>query len=69
MKRLFIAVFIGVVLIGCKAKKSTAISKNSKQETTRIDKNNTSKRYDTKGLYPLPEDTGKFKRFTISSVA
>jgi len=68
MKRLLIAVFIGVVLIGCKAKKSTAISKNSKQETTRIDKNNTSKRYDTKGLYPLPEDTGKFKRFTISSV-
>ncbi len=68
MKRLLIAVIVGILLIGCKAKKSTAISKNHKQETTKIKKRNTNNNYETKGLYPLPEDNGKFKRFTISSV-
>ncbi len=68
MRKLLFAICIGTVLMGCKAKKGAAISKNHKQETTRVKKSNTNNRYETKGLYPLPEDTGTFKRFTISSV-
>ena len=68
IKRLIIVALLGVVFIGCKAKKQTTYSKGSKQQTVATQKKSTHNKYETKGLYPLPEDTGKFKRFTISSV-
>ncbi len=68
MKKLLMVVLLGVVLIGCKAKKKTTYSKNSQEETARLNKSNTNNRYQTKGLYPLPEDTGRFQRFSISTV-
>ena len=68
IKRLIIVALLGVVFIGCKAKKQTTYSKGSKQKTVAVKKKNTHSQYESKGLYPLPEDTGKFKRFKISSV-
>ncbi|MBT8314290.1 MAG: glucosaminidase domain-containing protein [Maribacter sp.] len=68
MKKLLMVVLLGVVLIGCKAKKKTTYSKNSQEETARLNKSNTNNRYQAKGLYPLPEDTGRFQRFSISTV-
>ncbi len=68
IKRLIIIALLGVVFIGCKAKKQTAYSKGSKQKTAAVNKKRTHNKYESKGLYPLPEDTGKFKRFKISSV-
>ena len=68
MKKLLMVVLLGVVLIGCKAKKKKTYSKNSHEETARLNKSNTNNRYQTKGLYPLPEDTGRFQRFSISTV-
>jgi flagellum-specific peptidoglycan hydrolase FlgJ len=67
IKRLIIVALLGVVFIGCKAKKQTTY-KGSKQKTVAVKKKRTHNKYESKGLYPLPEDTGKFKRFTISSV-
>jgi len=68
IKRLIIVALLGVVFIGCKAKRQTTYSKGTKQQTVAAKKKSTHNKYETKGLYPLPEDTGKFKRFTISSV-
>ena len=68
IKRLIIVALLGVVFIGCKAKRQTTYSKGSKQQTVATQKKSTHNKYETKGLDPLPEDTGKFKRFTISSV-
>ncbi|MGB5500484.1 MAG: glucosaminidase domain-containing protein [Maribacter sp.] len=67
IKRLIIVALLGMVFIGCKAKKQSTY-KGSKQKTVAVKKGSTHKKYESKGLYPLPEDTGKFKRFTISSV-
>jgi flagellum-specific peptidoglycan hydrolase FlgJ len=67
IKRLIIVALLGVVFIGCKAKKQTTY-KGSKQKTVAVKKKRTHNKYESKGLYPLPEDTGKFKRFKISSV-
>ncbi|NNK19445.1 MAG: LysM peptidoglycan-binding domain-containing protein [Maribacter sp.] len=68
IKRLLIVALLSVVFIGCKAKKRTTHSKSSAQKTVAVKKRGNQNRYETKGLYPLPEDTGKFKKFTISSV-
>ena len=67
IKRLIIVALLGVVFIGCKAKKQTTY-KGSKQKTVAVKKGSTHNKYESEGLYPLPEDTGKFKRFRISSV-
>ena len=68
MKRLVLTAIIGTLLLGCKAKKRTADSKRARLETTAISKKNTHTKYDTEGLYALPEDTGRFERFSIGSV-
>lgn len=63
IKRLSVLFFLSVFLIGCKAKK-TATTKRTK--TSKIIKNQTPG--NEKGIYTLPEDTGKFVRFEIASV-
>ena len=68
MKRLVLTAIIGTLLLGCKAKKRTADSKRARLETTAISKKHTHTKYDTEGLYALPEDTGRFERFSIGSV-
>ena len=68
IKRLLLIAILGAVFIGCKANKRTTHSNSSKQKTVRASKEDTHKKYLSKGLYPLPEDNGKFQKFTISSV-
>ncbi len=77
MGRVGTLVVLALFLTGCGAKKKTtyshnrekherkeahspAVSKNTKSETRNEEKN--------EALYPLPEDTGKFVSFPISSV-
>ena len=67
IKRLIIVVILGVLFIGCKAKKTTSYADKSKRKTVST-KSSGSKSYKSEGLYPLPEDTGKFQKFNISSV-
>ena len=67
IKRLVLITVLGTFLMGCKAKKQTTYSSRSNQETTAT-KEKTKGKYDSRGLYPLPEDTGKFHRFSIASV-
>ncbi|WP_430968648.1 glucosaminidase domain-containing protein [Spongiimicrobium sp. 2-473A-2-J] len=64
IKRVVLFVFLGVFALGCGTKKRTTASKGS-QVSVRSTK---SKVPDENGLYPLPEDTGKFVRFPISSI-
>ena len=61
MKRLIILAVIGVLLIGCKAKKRTTYADKSKERAASV-------KNDSKGLFPLPEDIGRFQKFNISSV-
>lgn len=68
MKRLLLIAMIGTLLLGCKAKKGTADSNRARLETMANSKKNAHSKYDTKGLYALPEDTGRFERFSIGSV-
>ena len=68
MKRLVLITILGTFLLGCKAKKRTTYSDRSKQKTTKVTKTHTSGKYKSKGLYPLPEDTGTFIKFSIESV-
>lgn len=74
IKRLLILLFLSIFLIGCKTKKTVSTSK--KTTTARVIKNepqknksySTKKQSAKKGIYELPEDTGKFVRFEIASV-
>ncbi|MGB5554429.1 MAG: glucosaminidase domain-containing protein [Flavobacteriaceae bacterium] len=67
MKKILVAFLLGTFLIGCKVKQSVSLSKrevSSKKESTKtvthINKDD--------GLFPLPEDTGKFIRFEVASI-
>jgi len=67
MNRLIIITILGIFLFGCKAKKRTSYSDRSKQRTVFSKKTTDTKKYESAGLFPLPEDTGRFHRFSISS--
>jgi len=58
---------LGILIIGCKTKKRVTDSDRQKVRTARAAKIKKTSKED-KGLYPLPEDTGKFVRFEISSI-
>lgn len=68
MKRLVLFTILGIMLIGCKAKKRTTYSNRSNHKTVTVVKEESNDAYDSKGLYPLPKDTGKFQKFSIGSV-
>lgn len=68
MKRLIIIGFLGVLFFGCKAKKNTTYGNRSKQKTVAVKKSEDSEKYNSKGYFPLPKDTGRFQKFAISSV-
>ncbi|WP_422083543.1 glucosaminidase domain-containing protein [Ulvibacterium sp.] len=60
-------IVLSILFVGCKAKKRTTYGDRQKdrgKESVKIKE--THKEDD--GLYPLPEDTGKFVRFEISSI-
>ena len=66
MKQFIVVLFFGLLLIGCGSKKRVA---RSEGETGRRQQSPTAQS-DTseKGLYPMPEDTGKFIKFPIVSI-
>lgn len=67
MKRLILIGFLGIFFFGCKAKKNTTYGK-SKQKTVAVRESDDGKKYNSKGSFPLPKDTGRFQKFAISSV-
>jgi hypothetical protein len=61
-------IILGILFIGCKAKKRTAYGDRQKGRSAKTVKTGKIRKADD-GLYPLPEDTGKFVRFEISSIS
>ncbi len=63
-------IILGVLLIGCKAKKRTTYAKKKSTEkvTSRAKTKPKAPKYEDNGYYSLPEDNGAFVRFTINSV-
>lgn len=59
---------MGTFLIGCKAKRSVANSHREKPRSEVATNKYESKNATGKDLYELPEDSGKFIRFELSSV-
>jgi len=66
--RLFVISILALFVIGCKSKKRTTYGSSSKKQTTTVKKKPKIAAYETDGKYPLPNDTGKFHRFSIASV-
>ena len=66
-KKLIFVIFLGVLLIGCKARKNQAYVK--KRNAAVVVKKETPKRYISDGLYPLPKDLGRFVTIEFSSIA
>ncbi|SHJ94287.1 glucosaminidase domain-containing protein [Pseudozobellia thermophila] len=67
IRKLLLLSVLGVFFIGCKAKRTVSQTRHherAKTETVRVVKE---KRKADDGLYPMPEDTGKFVRFNIDS--
>ncbi|MDE3742745.1 glucosaminidase domain-containing protein [Maribacter polysaccharolyticus] len=67
MKKLISIAVLGIFLIGCKASKRTTHTDRSVQREAKTTNENTRHTYASTGRYPLPEDDGKFKRFSIGS--
>jgi flagellum-specific peptidoglycan hydrolase FlgJ len=65
MKQLVISLMLAFLFVGCGTKKRTTYSKKDKKNS-QVSRENPNKKSD--GLYPLPEDTGKFQRFNIGSI-
>ncbi|WP_425234508.1 glucosaminidase domain-containing protein [Ulvibacterium sp.] len=61
-------IVLGVLFMGCKAKKRTTYGNGKKGQSAKTIKTGKAQKADD-GLYPLPEDTGKFVRFEISSIS
>jgi len=61
IKRIFLVTLLGAFLIGCKVKKKVTYGKGN-SETVRTTSRKTAPKWtvDDGGLYPMPEDTGKF---------
>ncbi len=60
-------IVLGLLLIGCKAKKRTTYSKKTKKEQV-VSKPSKKQVFEDNGYYSLPEDTGKFVKFPINSI-
>lgn len=69
IKRIFLVALLGTFLIGCKVKQKVTYSKR-KAETAKTSPKKTSPKRttDEEGLYPMPEDTGKFVRLDFSTI-
>ncbi|MGS0526508.1 glucosaminidase domain-containing protein [Zobellia nedashkovskayae] len=67
IRRLIVLSLFSIVFIGCKAKRTVATRSEAPKKKTEVVvvKKETKKPDD--GLYPMPEDTGEFLRFSIGS--
>lgn len=66
-RKLLLLSLLGAFFIGCKAKRTVSQNhhrERAKTETVKVEKD---RRKADDGLYPMPEDTGKFVRFNIAS--
>lgn len=68
-KKLIFIIVLGIVLMGCKAKKKPAYTGRSISKAKVVSKETNTKKYLGDGLHTLPEDSGIFVRFEVSSVA
>ena len=68
-RRLLFTIVLSIVLMGCKAKKKPAYTSNNIAKTKVVSEKTNTKKYLGDGLHALPEDSGKFVRFEVSSVA
>ena len=69
IQRLAIIALLGIFILGCKTKHSTSYSsKNTKTVRASPKKSIPRKAANDGGLYPMPEDTGRFVRLNISSI-
>lgn len=68
-RKLILFCLLGSFLIGCKVKQRVTYGKKKTQTVSTPSKKKVSKkRVDDNGLYPMPEDSGKFVRFEINNV-
>lgn len=67
-KRLLIAIVLGTLLIGCKAKKRAAHNQPEKKTVTATTTAPKTEEPKKDNDFPFPEDTGNFQRFPITSV-
>lgn len=69
IKRIFLVALLGVFLIGCKTKQKVTYGKGNSETVRTTPKKTTPKRTsDDGGLYPMPEDTGKFIRMEFETI-
>ncbi len=67
IKRIFLVALLGTFLIGCKVKQKVTYSKRNTETARTNPKKTIPKRTtDDDGLYPMPEDTGKFVRMEFT---
>ncbi len=66
IRKLILILLLGSLLIGCKTKQRVTYGKKKTQTVSTPAKKETSNNDD--GLYPMPEDSGKFVRFEINNV-
>ncbi|WP_276165496.1 glucosaminidase domain-containing protein [Zobellia alginiliquefaciens] len=67
IRRLIIASLLSIFFIGCKAKRTVSTRKEAPPKRTEAVVVKKETKITDDGLYPMPEDTGKFIRFTINS--
>lgn len=65
MKKIVFLGLLGILFLGCKAKRTVAHTPREKPKTETASKKHVPR--EEKGLYDLPEDTGKFVTFEIAS--
>ncbi|NHF61427.1 LysM peptidoglycan-binding domain-containing protein [Flavobacteriaceae bacterium TP-CH-4] len=68
IKKGIVFIVLGVLLIGCKAKKRTTYARTAPKKQV-VSKPVKKQPYEDNGYYTLPEDTGQFVQFPINSVA
>ncbi|TMM52195.1 LysM peptidoglycan-binding domain-containing protein [Maribacter algarum] len=62
IKRIFLVALLGTFLFGCKVKQKVTYGKRNTETARTTPKKAIPKRTTDDGLYPMPEDTGKFIR-------
>ncbi len=65
MRRLCFIALLTLFIASCGTKKRTTNSKRGKQASTTVKKSSKEKE---DGLYPMPEDTGRFVAFSVNSI-
>lgn len=68
IKRLVLVAVLSTFLIGCKVKQRVSYGSGNQPKVTAPKKEVAERKEADGGLYPLPEDTGKFVRFEIGSI-